>query len=178
MKKIVLALFCLAIMAINNGFSCNTHDEQVSSGSSGAAVGQVTAAGVTMKWSVVGTDLSVTLSAQTAGWVAVGFNPTNRHQGANIIIGYVSGGVAFIEDNFGNGPTTHVTDGIQNVTEKTGTEAGGITEISFKIPLNSGDAQDQPLVVGTNCTIILAYGPADNFTTQHTSMGTALIRIQ
>lgn len=184
MKKIILALFCLVITALILGFHCNTYDKQsVSAGSSGSpgspAVNQVTAGGVTMKWSVVGSDLSVTLSAQTTGWVSVGFNPTVGMQNANFIIGYVNGGTAFIQDNFGNSPTTHIADTIQNVTDKSGTEISGITEISFKIPLNSGDSQDgQPLVVGTNCNIILAYGPSDNFTSEHTRVGSATILIQ
>jgi len=181
MKKILLFVFCLAISSIIIGSKCNTYDEQsteVSSSAAAAQGNQVTAGGVTMRWSVVGSDLSVTLSAVTSGWVAVGFKPTVGMQNANFIIGYVSGGTAVIEDNFGTSPSEHVADTIQNVTNKSGSEAGGITEISFQIPLNSGDAQDQPLAVGESCNIILAHGPADNFTSEHTSVGSVTIVIR
>jgi len=132
-----------------------------------------TAGGVTLKWKVEDSDLLVKVSASTTGWVAVGFDPTSRMQNANIIIGYVSGGEVFIRDDYGSGLTAHQADvtggGTDDVTDKAGTETGGATEITFSIPLDSGDTRDRPLVEGNTYTVLLARGTngVDNFTTEH-----------
>jgi hypothetical protein len=181
MKKILLPILIIAMLveaALIMGLKCNTYDKQTASSGSSVAIGQVTAGGVTMKWNVVGTDLAVTLTAHTAGWVSVGFKPTVGMQNANIIIGYISGGTVFVQDNFGNSPSTHIRDTTQNVTNISGTETGGVTQISFQIPLDSGDSQDRVLVIGSTVNIILAYGPGNDFTSMHTSAGAANIKIE
>ncbi len=133
--------------------------------------------GFTLRWATTGAnELAVELSAPTTGWVAVGFDPDSMMLGANIIIGYVSGGTAFLRDDYGWQPTSHRDDtllgGTSDVTIDGGSESGGITEIMFSIPLDSGDPYDKPLFVGSGYTILLARGPngADNFTTQHEFM--------
>jgi hypothetical protein len=119
-------------------------------------------------------NLLVRVRAPTDGWVAVGFDPTNRMENANIIIGYVSNDTAYIRDDFGTGFTSHAADtsaalgGNSNVTDISGTETGGVTEITFTIPLNSGDSRDRVLVVGQVYSVILAYGTDDSFDAPHT----------
>ncbi len=144
---------------------------------------QTSAGGVTLKWKVEGSNLSVKVSASTTGWVAVGFDPTSRMQNANIIIGYVSGSSVSIRDDYGSGPTAHQADtnggGTDDVTEKGGTQTGEVTEITFSIPLDSGDSRDRPLVEGNTYTVILARGPngADIFTMQHGARASATITL-
>jgi hypothetical protein len=133
----------------------------------------VSSAGIMFRWKVDGANLRVIVVAPTRGWVGVGFAPTVRMQDANIILGYVIGGKAYVSDEFGSGPTLHRPDvfasGTSNVMDAKGREYEGNTEISFAIPLNSGDLRDRPLVPGRSYTVLLAYGPdtADEFTTQH-----------
>lgn len=174
MGKILVVLLC-----ISAGFlgACN---KSGSGSSSGTVVyeDQVTAAGVTMQWNSEGSDLAVTLTAQTAGWVAVGFSPTVGMQDANIIIGYVSGGTPSVRDDYGVGVNAHSPDTTGHVTVITGTETGGVTQIKFRIPLDSGDAQDRPLAIGSVYKTLLAYGSADNFTLQHANRALVNIRIK
>jgi hypothetical protein len=133
--------------------------------------------GFTLRWATTGAnELSVELSASTTGWVAVGFDPDSMMLGANIIIGYVSGSTAFLRDDYGSQPTSHRDDivlgGTRNVTVDGGSESGGVTEIMFSIPMNSGDPYDKTLLAGSGYTVLLARGPAgaDDFTTQHAFM--------
>jgi len=158
--------------------ACNRNGEASNPIPAAPAENQVTAAGVTMQWSVIESDLSVKLSASTAGWVAVGFKPSVGMKDANIIIGYVSNGNVFIRDDCGSGMMTHEADAIDNVTAKSGTEANGVTEINFKMPLDSGDPQDQVLVVGNTYNVILAQGGADNFTLRHSDRALVSIKIK
>lgn len=144
---------------------------------------EITQNNITLKWMVSGSNLKVIVSAPTTGWVSVGFDPTqNNHKDANIIIGYVADGSAYIQDNWGTGSFIHAADevlgGTDDVTDPDGTENAGTTEISFTIPLDSGDAFDRPLTVGQTYTVILGSGlnGADNFTSGH--LRTAVVQIE
>jgi hypothetical protein len=130
--------------------------------------------GFNLKWATTGANsLSVELTGPTTGWVAIGFDPDSIMLGANIIIGYVSSGTTYIRDDYGWQTFSHRADtllgGTQDVVIDGGSEAGGLTEIRFTIPLSSGDQYDKPLIAGTTYTILLARGPngVDDFTTQH-----------
>lgn len=157
-------------------------DSAYSNEASAVTFNRTTSGSMILQWKTEGANLRVRVSAPTTGWVSVGFVPVNKMQGANIIIGYVSGGTLFIQDNYGTGTGTHASDislgGTDNITNKSGTEIGGVTELVFTIPLNSGDSRDKPLVVGNNYNVILGYSNSDNFTGMHTFAATINIKIQ
>lgn len=123
------------------------------------------------------------MSAQTSGWIAVGFDPVQMMQGASFVFGYVANGETFIEDMFGIrpfGPGAHPPDtelgGRNDILEHAGREEGGVTVLEFKIPLDSGDAYDKPLTPGSH-DLIAAVGSSDNFTSIHASRGKTQIDI-
>lgn len=128
---------------------------------------------ITLQWKTdtLG-NLLVKVSATTVGWVAVGFDPTVGMQDANIVIGYVVNDTANIRDDFGTGLHAHAADitlgGVDNVVSKSGTESAGVTQISFTIPLDSGDSRDRVLVIGQSYQVILAWGTDDAFDMPHT----------
>ncbi len=163
-----LILVSLAVL-----FSCG-------SGASGAEVVQnpgvensVTVDDFTMEWSILENEIAISMSAPTTGWVAVGFDPSAAMKDADIVIGYVENGEVFISDDWGDGHITHSPDtelgGTSNVTAITGSEAGGVTELSFSIPLDSGDQYDKVLHEGMTVSVIMAYGPqgSDDFQGYH-----------
>jgi len=161
---------------------CNTAEDEPPPAGPGNG-GSITVDGITLTWKPDGQNLNVTVKAPTTGWVAVGFDPTVGMKDANLIIGYVKGGQTFVRDDYGAAPTAHQADasggGRDNVTNKRGKEEGGATEISFTIPLDSGDGRDRKLVVGQTYKVLLAHGPngADDFTTQHRKRTAANIKI-
>jgi hypothetical protein len=120
-----------------------------------------------------GTDLTVSLTAPTSGWVAVGFDPSAMMKDADIVIGYVSDGEAFVRDDFGTGPTSHQPDtelgGTDDLSRVSGEESDGVTTISFTIPMDSADDYDRVLASGATHDVLLAYGPdgTDAFTGHH-----------
>lgn len=135
-------------------------------------------AGVEFHWSNDDSYLYAAMAAGTSGWVAVGFDPEDRMQGANFIFGYVKDEEAFIQDMFGvrpSGPSAHPPDeklgGTNDILEYVGQEEDGLTIIEFKIPLDSGDEYDKPLRSGESYGLILAVGPSDDFTAKHFSQG-------
>lgn len=146
----------------------------------------VNAAGVNFEYRVTedGLNLEGIMSAQTTGWVSVGFNPTFMMRDANIIIGYDDAGIGFIRDDWGTGNTSHVADislgGTDDVTLLDSSEIDGMTMIHFTIPLDSGDEYDQPLEIGETYPVLLARGPngANNFTAYHAAAGNAQITLE
>ena len=126
-----------------------------------------------LKWKVEGDALRVTLAAPTTGWIAVGFDPTKMMKDANVIIGYVSDGKVQIRDDYGSANTMHEPDeksgGSSDIAESTGREDDGTTELSFTIPLNSGDSRDRVLAAGKEYRVILSRGEegADDFDSYH-----------
>ncbi len=144
----------------------------------------LTASSFKFKWATDGALLRCTLSAPTTGWVSVGFNPTVMKKDANLIIGYFKQGTAYIQDNWGTSQTAHASDvslgGTDDVTDISGSETTGRTEISFAIPLDSGDPYDRVLVPGNSYRVIFAYGPngADNYTSEHVATASSNITIR
>lgn len=135
---------------------------------------QVEIGGMRLRWKVKGEDLDCILSGPTTGWIAVGFDPTIGMESANIIIGYVYDGEHVeIRDDYGTAPGGHTADedmgGTDDVSNVSGSETAGVTEISFTIPLATGDTFDKELIPGNTYTIMLAYGSADDLNSIHTN---------
>lgn len=133
-------------------------------------------------WSINGDQLAGKVSGPTTGWVAVGFNPSNKMKDANIVIGYVKKGKVTIKDDFGSAATQHKTDkkigGAENVTTVGGSEEGGVTTIEFTMPLNSGDDKDNVLDPNGDTVVILAYGTErDSFRTKHKYHATLTVNL-
>ena len=124
---------------------------------------EMEAKGVTFAWKVDGDILHGKVSAKTKGWVAVGFNPSDKMKDANYIIGYVKDGTPEVADHFGDKSTSHSPDedlgGTSDVTLVGGSEEGGVTTIEFTIPVNSGDKYDSALSMDGDTVVLLAFGP-------------------
>lgn len=127
---------------------------------------------ISFAWKVASETMAVRLTAETEGWVGIGFNPEKGMQGANFILGYVKDGEVKLDDHFGYDANAHKSDtkleGTSDVTLVSGTETGGMTTIEFIIPLESGDKNDTKIDVNGDTTVLLAYGTGrDSFLTKH-----------
>lgn len=119
------------------------------------------------------------LRSPGTGWVAVGFDPVNRMQGANYLIAAVTGAGLLVEDHYGTGPTTHRRDRREDLLRAAGRIAGGATVVEFVIPLDSGDPEDKPLRPGRTYTVLLAYHRSSpSFAVQHTARGAVQIALE
>ena len=137
--------------------------------------------GFHLEWMVDGPNLNVKVSTETEGWVAVGFNPSDKMKDANIIIGYVENGMVTIEDHFGTGIISHRSDislgGADDITSKAGSEVNGVTELSFTIPLDSGDQDDRVLREGESYKVIFASNKKDRITAKHNRRSSMVVTL-
>jgi hypothetical protein len=134
---------------------------------------------VTLSWRNGLVVLFVALRSPGTGWVAAGFDPVRRMLGANFIMAAVTTEGLVIEDHFGIGVTSHRRDSREDILRAAGTVAGGQTIVEFVIPLDSGDAEDKPLVPGRTYTVLLAYHrSATSFTVIHTARGSVQMELE
>lgn len=127
---------------------------------------------IAFAWKIEGDKLAVKLTAETDGWVGIGFNPIKQMKGANFILGYVKKGVVELDDDFGIDENSHKSDtkleGTSDVILIGGTETGGVTSIEFTLPLDSADKNDTKIDVNGETTVLLAYGAGrDSFKSKH-----------
>jgi len=135
-------------------------------------------AGVSLEWEQRGDRLIMTMSAETEGWVSVGFDPEKKMRGANILIAYVKdNGTVVLEDHYGYSQFNHRSDlslgGSRDIELIEGSEINGVTRIRFSIPLDSGDEYDRILIPGQTHKLITAQGVRDSFSLRHRNRGSA-----
>ena len=127
---------------------------------------------MTFAWKINGKKLYVQMTGATKGWVGIGFNPSLKMQDANFVLGYVKNGTVKVTDAFGVRPKEHIddtaTNGINNISNVSGSEKGKSTTIEFAIPMKSEDVADGKLSSEGFTTVLLAFGKGrDNFTGRH-----------
>ena len=140
------------------------------------------AAGFEIDWSNDEQTLRVGLISPGTGYLAIGFDPVSRMEGANFILGAVVDGRAVVRDDFGTGPVAHSPDtangGTNDILEAAGCEANGRTYLEFVIPLDSGDPMDKPLVPGKTYKVIIAYHETnDDFSAWHSRRGSGSVTL-
>jgi hypothetical protein len=124
-------------------------------------------------WTLQSGSIDIKLSASTAGWVGIGFNPemTEDMKDANFIIGYVKNGKAEAFDHYGIMEGKHKDDekigGKTDFSNLSGSEANGITELAFSMPLDSSDPMDTALSPDGESSVLLAYGRSDSIVLKH-----------
>ncbi len=123
-------------------------------------------------WRTDGEYLYMALSGKTAGWVAIGFEPTKRMKDADMIIGWVKDGKATVVDAYSTGETgPHPPDeklgGRNDILSYGGSEKDGTTVIEFKRKLATGDKYDKDLRPGMRVKFIFAMADEDQFTKKH-----------
>jgi hypothetical protein len=127
---------------------------------------------IVFEWKVDCDVIHIRLSAKTDGWVGIGFNPSEQMKDANFILGYVKDGDVNVSDHFGSADRQHEKDeklgGTDDVTNISGKEVNGITQVCFTIPMHSKDSNDQALSADKETKVLLAYGAGrDSFRARH-----------
>ncbi len=180
MVKRILILACAAVVLVLSG--CQKKQEagiEVIQGTDGSK--SVQAIGMTFQWRFEGESLVIHVTSPGKGWIGVGFDPRSLMREADFILMYVSDGQVVAADQYGSQLTNHERDtalgGTDNVTVVGGSETASGTEVTFSIPVNSGDQYDKVLTPGGEHAVLLAYSDADDFETQHTPKARTKIKL-
>ena len=110
--------------------------------------------------------LNIVLKSPGSGWLAIGFEPTNRMADANIVIAGFENENFLLEEHYGTGPTSHDEIDETYIEKSIGERNNEINRIEFVIPL--GEDSRYELTKGEKHTIILSYhNSSDNFMQRH-----------
>lgn len=131
--------------------------------------------GIGVYWRSDKDTLTLGLISPGSGWVSVGFDPVSAMQGADYILSGVRGQNLTIEDHFGTGRFSHRLDAQQDILESAGRESDGETIVEFRIPRNSGDAEDKVLVSGAHVLLLAYHTSSDSFAVRHSARSTSVI---
>jgi hypothetical protein len=122
-------------------------------------------------WRQSGEYIDFRIVAPTEGWLSIGFHPTKKMLGANIIMLRVTQEGVEAFDHYGNGELTHKEDsllgGANDVKVLGGSQKDGESSVSFQLPIEAQDKTDTSFVKGAKTDIIMAYGPNDEFESYH-----------
>ena len=113
------------------------------------------ATGMDLSWSIVGKKIYFGLHSPGKGWLALGLAPEGpAMKGAEIMMGFVKKGQAYMQDEFGNTPYTHepVTKAGEtaDLIKFAGSEDAQGTTLEFARPLNPGGRSEERRV-GKEC---------------------------
>ena len=114
--------------------------------------------------------LSIAVSAQTQGWVAVGIG-SGRMDGATIFIGFVKDGKLELKTQLGRGHA-HGDTTSDVLVASAGKEENGRTTIELALKPSVFIAKGQK-----ELTVIVAYGSADSFTSIHAGRWSGIVKL-
>jgi len=130
-----------------------------------------------LHWRFQGDKVVFAIEAKTSGWVALGIDPEQVMNGADMIFGWVvEDGQVNIIDAFATGPNgPHPPDtelgGSADVLEHGGTQRDGVTTIELSRSLHMGDRYDKEVPREGTLKVIWAYGESDDFEEFHIKAG-------
>ncbi|XP_022094715.1 DBH-like monooxygenase protein 1 [Acanthaster planci] len=102
-----------------------------------------------LEWSYTVEDVVFRVRAKTLGWVGLGFSPSGGMKGADLVIGWVQDGEAYLTDRFARANEQPQKDNHQDYELLSGEEANQHTTLVFRRKLNTSDCQDMVLKSGT-----------------------------
>jgi hypothetical protein len=127
---------------------------------------------MTVKWRHNGVDLHVVISADTTGYVAIGWNNVAKSgsgatlmDGANMVLG-TFGTSAVTADHIGSSGS-HEADTSNDIIDSTVIEESGSTTMEFTFPLASTDSEDVALSVKSFGYFLFSIGGDDDLSAQH-----------
>ncbi len=116
-------------------------------------------------------ELYMVLKSPASGWLAIGFEPTNRMADAKIIIAGFENETFLLEEHYGTAATSHDIIEETYIEKATGERDEDLSRAEFVIPLTGDSRYD--LSAGEVYTIILGYhSSSDNFVQRHTQRTT------
>ena len=130
---------------------------------------------VEIYWSNDSENIYIAIKAETEGFVAIGLQPGKAMKDADMILGFIDGGIVTIYDMFSAGSFgPHKPDielgGTDDILDFDGNDSGGFTVLEFSRKLITDDKYDTDITPGVN-KLIWAVGQSDNPDDKHISRG-------
>lgn len=132
-------------------------------------------------WRIDEDRIYIAMTAETTGWVAIGFSPVSLHKASDIVSGWVdaNGTVNIIDCYFPDMYPPHPHDihqnGTNDILSYSGAEEHNRTVIEFSRLVSTGDDLDNDILLNGSMEIFWSYGTSDIWTEKHVNAGFAQI---
>jgi len=126
----------------------------------------VRARGIAFTWRHAQGRLHGSLSAETTGWLAVGFNDKRTLRGTRFVIGRVVDGRAHAEVHIARVPDhaeVGTLGGVSGLADVAGGRTRDETWLTFSLPLKSGDDFEIDLSPGRKVLLMLGWSLSPDF---------------
>lgn len=126
-------------------------------------------------------NIMMAVQGPASGYMALGINPEQIMNKADMILMGVKDGKAYAEDMYSTGmfgphPPDSSLGGKNDLQMVSGTEKNGVTVVEFKRKLTTGDKYDKPLASGKN-KVIWAISDSDDLTQKHSQRGAGILEL-
>jgi outer membrane protein assembly factor BamB len=137
----------------------------------------------TVYWKNDAEDIYMALMGWTAGFVAIGFEPTQAMKDADMVMGWISGGNATVLDLYSTGtygphPPDENLGGRNDILEYGGSESNNRTVIEFERKMDTGDQYDTSFQPGQTINIIWSMSGSDSLAVRHTVRGESMLTLE
>lgn len=134
-------------------------------------------------WKNDAKELFMGLEGRTSGFVAIGFEPVEAMNGADMVMGWVSDGKATVLDLnstgiYGPHPPDEDLGGRNDILEFGGNESNGWTVIEFKRKMNTLDPFDKSFLPGQTVIIIWSMSSSDSLAPRHNVRGASSLTLE
>lgn len=128
---------------------------------------------MSVSWKTESDQVRIVMEAPTTGWLAIGFNTSDKLPGTNLLMACVRNGEATLSDRYivAQGDHRPVGDlgGVPVARLLSGSENEHSTRIEFLLPLRATDRWYHTLRAGSTYTLLLAFSREDDFA-HHSTM--------
>lgn len=135
-----------------------------------------------LSWSIKEDVIEFKILAKTTGWIAIGFDPSEKMKDADMVIGYVDpNGQSKVIDSFSVGlkgphPDDVSLGGTSDILASSIIQKNGWSTMSFQRKLVTGDKFDKDIPSNKSVKVLWSYGTTSDIKTYHeTSRGIAQI---
>ena len=121
------------------------------------------------------------IEADTTGWLSLGWAPlgAQAHDGTDMVVAWVTNAGALVtRDTRSTSFSQPGTDAVDNVTPGTGTEASGVTSVSFERLYVTGDTAGDVDIVDGPMEVHWAYAASDSPAAKHIAAGVVEVNLQ
>ena len=133
--------------------------------------------GMEVHWHFKQNRIFFTMKAPTRGWVAIGFNTTEKMTHAYLLMGRIAKNQAEVVEHFTIFPGAYepikTLGGITQVQDMYGSEKVNTTVLHFSLPVKALGQYQKDLLQGNTYFMVLAYSQEDDFQ-HHSSMRTSI----
>lgn len=110
-------------------------------------------------------NITIGLTSTSTGWIGFGIGSTMKN--ADMAIGYVDNTGPHVYDCFSTGHSPPAIDRINNILDFNGQEVNGQTTIKFVRKLDTGDTQQDRVIVPGTVDIIVAFQSSTDMNVEH-----------